>query len=154
LAENALELSWLVARGKPVAAAYNIVWNGKEHFYQSGRALDLPKEIRPGIVLHALAIRRAIDAGRREYDFLGGRSQYKRQPAPARRPAVRVRAVRARIRDFVRRASERGFNSVGKLRRQVLGPWFSNGQGVEPPGPPPTERDASDREARPSQRFG
>jgi CelD/BcsL family acetyltransferase involved in cellulose biosynthesis len=142
LAENALELSWLVARGQPIAAAYNIVWNGKEYFYQSGRALDVPKEIRPGIVLHALAIRRAIVAGRLEYDFLRGRSQYKRQLATATRPLVRIRAVRAPVRDFVRRASELGFHRVGELRRNVLGQWlqFAAVQGSRHAQPPPSAR--------------
>src|SRR5205823_1776515 len=66
LAEGALELIWLQARGEPLAALYNFVWNGKVYNYQSGRKVDLPRGLRPGIVLHARAIRAAIEAGRRE----------------------------------------------------------------------------------------
>jgi len=119
-AENALELLWLVVRGTPIAATYNIVWNQKEYFYQSGRQLELPKAVRPGIVLHAAAIRRAIEAGRREYDFLAGRSQYKRQLATASRPLVRVRAVRAPFRDFARRAAHHGFHRASRFGSRVL----------------------------------
>ena len=69
---GALELAWLVAHGEPVAAVYNIAWGGVVHFYQSGRSVRVPSEVRPGIALHAYAIEEAIAAGRREYDFSRG----------------------------------------------------------------------------------
>lgn len=96
LERGALELSWLVARGRPVAALYNIHWNGKVHFYQSGRLPDLPAEVQPGLVIHALAIQRAISLGRREYDFLAGGARYKLELALATRPIGRIRVMRAR----------------------------------------------------------
>jgi CelD/BcsL family acetyltransferase involved in cellulose biosynthesis len=110
LAAGALELSWLSVRGEPVAALYNFSWNGKVYFYQSGRKLDVPAAVRPGIVAHVLAIRRAIDAGRREYDFLGGASQYKRKLATATRPLLSVRAVRSPALERARSALERGID--------------------------------------------
>jgi CelD/BcsL family acetyltransferase involved in cellulose biosynthesis len=118
-AENALELLWLTVRGEPVAAFYNVVWQGKVYFYQSGRKLDVPESVRPGIVLHARAIRRAIERGRREYDFLAGSSQYKRKLATGIHPLVLVRAVRAPLREALRRAADRGFDHVRQLRRHV-----------------------------------
>jgi CelD/BcsL family acetyltransferase involved in cellulose biosynthesis len=121
LAQNALELLWLEARGRPLAAVYNIRWNGKEYFYQSGRTLDVPKRVRPGFVIHALAIQRAIAAGRREYDFLGGSSQYKSQLGTVRRALVLVRGVRAPLREAVRRATERGGRQALRLGRRTLG---------------------------------
>ena len=102
LEAGALELGWLSARGEPFAAVYNSFWNVKVYFYQSGLKLEVPKGIRPGIVLHALAIERAIAAGLREYDFLAGDSQYKLQLALATRPLVEVRAVRAPLRERAR----------------------------------------------------
>jgi len=114
--EGALDLSWLCAHGRPIAAAYNVVWNGKVQFYQSGRALDVPKGVRPGIVLHASAIRRAIDAGHREYDFLAGTSQYKLELATNTRPIARLRAARARFKERARDAAERGVGRVKRLR--------------------------------------
>lgn len=94
LSQGALELLWLTVGGTAVASVYNIVWRNKVYFYQSGRSLDLPKSIRVGIVLHAYAIQRAIQAGRCEYDFLGGLSQYKSKLALRTRPLVGLRAVR------------------------------------------------------------
>jgi predicted ATP-grasp superfamily ATP-dependent carboligase/CelD/BcsL family acetyltransferase involved in cellulose biosynthesis len=122
LDEGALELSWLTVRGEAVAAAYHLVGRGKVSFYQSGRRLDLPRGLRPGIVMHALAIRRAIEAGRREYDFLGGVARYKRQLALAARPLVRVRAVRARdgLRERARGLLEGGLQGGRGALRRVL----------------------------------
>jgi len=117
LAEGALDLFWISVRDRPIAVAYNLIWNRKVHFYQSGRSLDVPKGIRPGIVLHALAIRRAIEAGFREYDFLAGNSQYKRELATHSRPIAALRAVRARHRERARRAAERGIEQLRLLRR-------------------------------------
>jgi CelD/BcsL family acetyltransferase involved in cellulose biosynthesis len=110
LAAGALELSWLSVRGEPVAALYNFSWNGKVYFYQSGRKLDVPTSVRPGIVAHVFAIRRAIEAGRLEYDFLGGASQYKRKLATAARPLLSVRAVRSPVLERARSALERGID--------------------------------------------
>jgi CelD/BcsL family acetyltransferase involved in cellulose biosynthesis len=121
LASGALELLWLTVRGDPVAALYNIVWNEKVYFYQGGRKLDVPKGVRPGIVLHARAIRRAIAAGRREYDFLAGASRYKMQLATATRSLVRVRAVGSPRLEAIRLAAGRGACHVRRIRDRLLG---------------------------------
>ena len=76
-----------------------MVWNDKIHFYQSGRRVDLPAKIKPGIVAHAFAIRAAIEGGLREYDFLGGASRYKTELALATRPLVSLRAARKTLRE-------------------------------------------------------
>jgi len=107
LRRGALELAWITARGEPIAALYNIVWNGRVQFYQSGRKVQIPKHLRPGIVAHACAIRRAIALGRSEYDFLAGNAQYKRQLALADRPIVAIRATRAPLREGARRLIDR-----------------------------------------------
>jgi CelD/BcsL family acetyltransferase involved in cellulose biosynthesis len=119
MSENALSLLWLTVRNEPVAALYNIVWRGRVYFYQCGRKLDVPRGIRPGIVLHAHAIRRALEAGHREYDFLAGTSRYKTQLSTAIRPLVTVRAVRAPLRELVRRAADRGFDRARRLRSRI-----------------------------------
>jgi CelD/BcsL family acetyltransferase involved in cellulose biosynthesis len=110
---GALELLWLTVRSEPVAAAYNLVWNGKVYFYQSGRKKDVPSGIRPGIVLHTHAIRKAIAAGRREYDFLSGGEQYKGKLAVATRPVVEVRAARPSFVEQMRQAAAWG---IGRAR--------------------------------------
>jgi CelD/BcsL family acetyltransferase involved in cellulose biosynthesis len=101
LAEGALDLSVLTAFGEPIGVLYDIAWRGKLTYYQSGRRTEVPDAIRPGIVMHAHAIRRAIAAGFREYDFLGGESRYKLQLANASRPIATLRAARP---NFVERA--------------------------------------------------
>jgi peptidoglycan/xylan/chitin deacetylase (PgdA/CDA1 family)/CelD/BcsL family acetyltransferase involved in cellulose biosynthesis len=115
-----LELQWLQARGEPIAAMYNFVYAGKVYFYQSGRRVDVPRGVRPGIAMHAIAIRASIEAGRREYDFLGGASRYKRDLALAIRPLVTLRAVapslRARAVDAARALAERAIARVRAAR--------------------------------------
>jgi CelD/BcsL family acetyltransferase involved in cellulose biosynthesis len=116
LAEGALELSWLAVRGDPVAALYNIRWDRKIYFYQGGRRMDVPKGIRPGIVAHAYAIQKAIEEGCREYDFLAGRAQYKRQLALATRTLSTLRAARPGLRERARIAADRARSFVRSLR--------------------------------------
>ena len=120
--DGALDLMWLTVKGEPVAAVYNIVYGGKVYFYQSGRKLDVPKSAKPGIAIHALAIKRSIEAGHREYDFLNGASQYKRQLALATRPLVTLRAVapslRARAVDAARTLTERAIVRVRALKKK------------------------------------
>lgn len=116
---GALDLLCLFVNDEPIAALYNIVWNGKTHFYQSGRRVDLPSGIRPGIAIHALAIRRAIERGHHEYDFLAGESQYKLKLALDRRPLVRLRAVRSSVRERARLLSAQALRQVASLRNEI-----------------------------------
>src|SRR4029079_14630311 len=46
LRRDAVDVGVLRAKGEPVAAFYNLVWNGKAYFYQSGRKLDTPPKVR------------------------------------------------------------------------------------------------------------
>jgi CelD/BcsL family acetyltransferase involved in cellulose biosynthesis len=123
---GALDLLWLEVRGEPVAALYSIVYRGHVHFYQSGRKTDVPKNVRPGIAIHLLAIQRAIAAGHHTYDFLAHPNQYKQKLAPTHRrhlaalsasgPSLRARAskkARAEARMLVKRLRE----ARGQLER-------------------------------------
>lgn len=116
LARGALRLSWIVGRGEPLAALYSICWNGKLHFYQGGRRVDLPPKLRPGIVAHAMAIEHAIAEGIREYDFLGGEMRYKQQFATGSRALVDLRAVRPSHRERLRIAGEAALDRARLLR--------------------------------------
>ena len=116
LEQGALEMFWITAFGEPVAAVYNIVWNGKVHFYQGGRKLGVPRGVKPGIVIQLMAIRRAIEAGRREYDFLGGAARYKMQLSLATRPLVGVRAARGSLREIGRSFARQGMATFRSLR--------------------------------------
>jgi CelD/BcsL family acetyltransferase involved in cellulose biosynthesis len=116
LQRGALDLRWLTVDGQPVSANYAIRWNGKVYHYQSGRRMNVPPQARVGIVLHAAGIRDAIAAGCREYDFLGGDAQYKRQLASGSRPIVCLRVVRAPLRERVRRSMEKGVALLRPVR--------------------------------------
>ncbi|MGA7123140.1 MAG: GNAT family N-acetyltransferase [Polyangiaceae bacterium] len=112
-----LELQWLRARGLPIAATYSFVYAGRVQFYQSGRRVDVPRSVRPGIAIHALSIRFSIGEGRKEYDFLGGASRYKRDLALATRPLVTLRAVAPGLRGrAVEAARSLADFAVGRLR--------------------------------------
>src|SRR5690606_15003121 len=101
----------------PIAALYNVVWNDKVYFYQSGRAVDLPGHVRPAVAIHLYAIRRAIEAGRREYDFLAGMERFETRLSFAARPLVTVRArPPARPIGLAMDALEGGAAAARKLR--------------------------------------
>jgi CelD/BcsL family acetyltransferase involved in cellulose biosynthesis len=118
LAQNALDLSWLSVRDCPVAVNYNIVWRNRIYFYQGGRAVDVPKGIRPGIVLHLEAIKRAIQEGREEYDFLGGPARYKMQLASTTRPLVRWHIQRPSLAGLGYRLLQGGRAFLREARRR------------------------------------
>jgi CelD/BcsL family acetyltransferase involved in cellulose biosynthesis len=107
-----IDLSWLVARGRPVAVLYSFVCDGVLSFYQAGRAVDLPSKLRPGLVAHLVAIRRAIDEGLREYDFLEGEAQYKQKLMTSQRSLVTIRAVRGDARATALDAAALGARAV------------------------------------------
>ena len=119
LEREALELTWLKVGGQAVAVSYSIVWNNRVQFYQGGRMTEVPHGIRPGIVLHAHAIKAAIAAGREEYDFLSGASQYKLQMSTATRPLMSLRASRPRARESLLRLADRGVDLLRQSRRQL-----------------------------------
>ncbi len=114
-----LELLWLVVRGEPAAALYAMTCGGTVYAYQTGRRLDVPPGVRPGGVILAYAIRRAIEAGRREFDLLADEAPYKLQLAPAVRPLVQIRIARPGLREAARRLMERCVESVRPLRRAL-----------------------------------
>jgi CelD/BcsL family acetyltransferase involved in cellulose biosynthesis len=123
LQRGALELLWLSVRGEPVAALYGMVWANKVYAYQTGRRLDVPAHIRPGGVILALAIRRAIEQRRREFDLLADEAPYKLQLTATVRSLVRLRVVRAGLRESSRRLLEGCFGVVRPLRRALGRLW-------------------------------
>ena len=113
----------LLVRGQPIAALYNLVYRGRVYFYQCGRRVDI-EGVRPGIVIHALALQRAIDQGLVEYDFLDGTSQYKRQISTHSNPLVTLRAVgpgtRAQAVDQVRQLGRHALAGAHVARARLL----------------------------------
>lgn len=147
--DGRLDLMFLRVRGEPIAAVYNIVVGGKTYFYQSGRRTDLPGKVRPGIVVHALAIQRAIAEGQREYDFMKGSQAYKKKLSTGAHPLVTVRAVRPAV---TSRALDAALTAATHVAREVKrrmanrkngagaggdGAGAAGGDGTSPSAPPP-----------------
>ncbi len=130
--EKAAELLWLSVRGEPIAAVYNFIWQNKIYFYQIGRKLDVADKIRPGIVILVHVVRRFIEAGGREVDFLAGVSQYKMKFATNKRPIVQLRLARSSLVEILRRLAVQGVTWMRTLRgagRSVMG-WDKSKPGL------------------------
>ena len=121
LRTGGLELGWISARGVPVAAFYNFVRDNKVSFYQGGRRLDTPADVQVGVVMHACLIRSAIEAGRREYDFLAGVAQYKTSFALATRPILRLRVSRPSMSELARAWLASVVSGAKAMRDQARG---------------------------------
>ncbi len=107
-----VELLRAVSGGRPIGYLYNFRLGGRVSAYQSG--LDQSSagaQDRPGLVLHLLAIQRALEQGMRSYDFLAGAARYKTSLANAEARLVWTERVHpwslggitARLRAMVRR---------------------------------------------------
>ena len=118
LERGQLELLRLTVRGEPVAALYGMTWADKTIAYQTGRSVNVPNSVRPGGVILAYAVRAAIEAGRREFDFLADEAPYKLQMATGSRSLVQVRAYRVGLREKARQLMERCIDRVRTLRRR------------------------------------
>lgn len=144
LERGELDVIWLEVRGQPVSVLYNIVYDKKVYVYQSGRVTkDLPKNLRVGIAMNCVALRDYIEKGYREYDFLNGMSQYKRQMCAGQsRPIVTVRAAspapRGQTLELARRATERAVPLAKLLRSK-----FRNMRGAPAQTDPPNTNDRS-----------
>lgn len=122
LASGNLELTWLCKGDRPLAAIYNIVWDNKVYFYQSGRCTDVPSKVRPGIAIHIYAIQDSIKRGRAKYDFLVGNMRYKQQLSLAHTRLIRIRASRAgSVAAVARNLVEHGTALARVLRRSAHG---------------------------------
>jgi CelD/BcsL family acetyltransferase involved in cellulose biosynthesis len=108
LDRDELDLRWLLVNGEPIAASYSVVRDGRVYYIQGGRSTSVPKGVRPGIALHLYTIRAAIEAGRREYDFLGGDARYKHQLATGTRRLVELRVTRPSLPETARTVLEAG----------------------------------------------
>jgi CelD/BcsL family acetyltransferase involved in cellulose biosynthesis len=115
LENDQLDLLWLTVGNEPVAAHYSFVVGDKIYFYQSGRRIGTPPNVRLGIVMFMLAIQDAMARGLKEYDFLGGDSDYKRYFTTLTRPLLSVRAARRTIREFARRELRSAAHAVRRL---------------------------------------
>lgn len=71
-----LGLHWIELNGVAVAAEYQLLGGDTVYAYQSGIAPEALED-SPGALAHAATIRKAIEEGRRGFDFLRGDEPYK-----------------------------------------------------------------------------
>jgi CelD/BcsL family acetyltransferase involved in cellulose biosynthesis len=117
LARGSLQLTWLCVGHEPVAALYGMEWSGKVYLYQLGRRIDVAERLRPGATLLALMIRKAIEAGHREFDLLADDAPFKRHLAPQARALLRLRVAPPSLVESLRRAGKGCLASLRWLRR-------------------------------------
>ena len=97
-----LQLYWLTVGDAPVAAEYAISYGNKLYFYQCGRSVHVPEEIRIGHVSMMLVISDAMKRGFSEVDFMCGDQEYKRRYTTTSRPLVSLRLLRSRAKNALR----------------------------------------------------
>lgn len=71
-----LQLAFLDVHDQPVACNFGFDYRGTVSLYNSGYNLEFAR-LSVGLLIVAYGIRHAIEAGRREYDFLRGNEPYK-----------------------------------------------------------------------------
>jgi CelD/BcsL family acetyltransferase involved in cellulose biosynthesis len=119
LARGDLQLTWLCVDNEPAAALYGMEWSGKVYLYQLGRRIDVAGRLRPGATLLALMIRKAIEAGHREFDLLADDAPFKRQLAPQARSLLRLRVAFPSLVESLRRAGKGCLAGLRWLRRHA-----------------------------------
>jgi len=67
-----LQLWFLSLSSKNIATSYNIQYNNKVYFYQTGLDISATPKVSGGLVLRSYCIEEAICSKREEYDLMGG----------------------------------------------------------------------------------
>jgi CelD/BcsL family acetyltransferase involved in cellulose biosynthesis len=77
-----------------IGYVYSFLLDGKVYCFQTGLVQEPDKNLKPGMLAHALAIRHYCERGLREYDFLAGEVRYKRSMAKSYRTLLWSTAFR------------------------------------------------------------
>jgi CelD/BcsL family acetyltransferase involved in cellulose biosynthesis len=83
---------WLEIDGKPLAADYALLSGDVMCGYQSGIDPD-HLEMQPGQLMNMMALRTALEAGYKSYDFLRGDEPYKAHLGAERHPMLTARVI-------------------------------------------------------------
>ena len=92
LERGQLRMSWLELDGTPAAAEYHLADGTATYAYQGGVDPDRLAE-EPGRLSTILCLRRAIEEGHRQFDFLRGDEPYKAHWRPTPRATYDYRVV-------------------------------------------------------------
>lgn len=77
-ANGSVDLVKLQVNDDVIGYLYNFIYRNKVLFYLSGLDCMVENRFKPGLVLHSMCIQSYMDNGVDEYDFLGGKAQYKK----------------------------------------------------------------------------
>jgi CelD/BcsL family acetyltransferase involved in cellulose biosynthesis len=120
LAEGRLRLSVLELDGRPIAAEYHFVGAAATYAYQGGVDPDRLHD-EPGQLSTICSIKRAIDEGQRQFDFLRGDEPYKAHWRATPRSTVRLVAIPSRTMPRLRHAVWSGVRQASRAARQLTG---------------------------------
>jgi CelD/BcsL family acetyltransferase involved in cellulose biosynthesis len=82
---------------KTLGCLYNFVYENNVYFYQSGINYNVDKRLKPGLVIHAEAVRHNAAEDHKTYDFLGGASRYKMSLATHHNRLIWIRLQKPRL---------------------------------------------------------
>jgi CelD/BcsL family acetyltransferase involved in cellulose biosynthesis len=116
-----LRLAELRVDGRPVAAIYGILYDGRFFFYQSGFDERFARH-SVGLVALGYSIERAIDEGAREYDLLHGDEEYKSRWTSRARELVRLELYPPGARARLQRTATAARRRLGRWVRPALAP--------------------------------
>ncbi|MDP6351213.1 MAG: GNAT family N-acetyltransferase [Alphaproteobacteria bacterium] len=106
LVAGAVEMLRITAGEATIGYLYNFIHRGWVGYYTSGFVYEDDARLKPGLVCHALAARRHLDAGALRYDFMAGGGRYRRNlgtPGPDMIDLVLTRPrLKFRIEDALR----------------------------------------------------
>ena len=117
-----LQLGVLMVDGSPIGAIYGMAMKDTVFFYQAGFD-PTHKSVSPGTLLVASLIRRAIEDGRKHFDFLRGDEPYKRRWKPQRehKNVRKLVAVRGPMGELGARWNLLGSRVEAKIRARLEG---------------------------------
>jgi CelD/BcsL family acetyltransferase involved in cellulose biosynthesis len=117
-----LQLGILSLDKSPIGAIYGMAMGDTVFFYQAGFDPE-QKAVSPGTLLVASLIRRAIEDGRRHFDFLRGDEPYKRRWKPQRelRNFRKIVAVRGPMGELGAKWNLMGSRVEAKIRARLEG---------------------------------
>jgi hypothetical protein len=108
--------------GETIGVLYNMVANGRVNFYQSGLHYENDRHLKPGMVVHHLAIMHNLGEGHAEYDFLTsgpGEGRYKTSLANGQRRLAILTLYRPGVRRTFFTMARALRDSSLRLQRQM-----------------------------------
>lgn len=75
--QEQVEFCILTQDGRLIGGLYNFIYRNRVYFYLSGLSDEADNQLKPGLLLHSLAIQHYLERGLDYYDFMGGESRYK-----------------------------------------------------------------------------